>query len=130
MSQGAYTAQKPRRGDTAVSGLLPVASQPHAKDSSGDSGLPESVRKPARSRRTGQSARVHVPVAQQASLSSKKETVPPNLLRHTTAMKLLGSGVAPTGTALWLGHESLETTSVYLHADLQRSKSPRRRPLL
>ena len=40
-------------------------------------------------------------------------------LRHTTAMHLLQSGVDITVIALWLGHESLETTHIYIEADLQ-----------
>ena len=34
-------------------------------------------------------------------------------------MELLHNGVGCTVIALWLGHESVETTQVYLHADLQ-----------
>lgn len=42
----------------------------------------------------------------------------PHLLRHTTAMHLLQSGVDPSVIALWLGHESVETTHSYIEADL------------
>ena len=41
------------------------------------------------------------------------------MLRHTAAMDLLQSGVDRAVIALWLGHESVETTYVYLHADLK-----------
>ena len=51
------------------------------------------------------------------SLSSKRVT--PHVLRHTTAMELLQSGVDCAVIALWLGHESMETTQMYLHADLK-----------
>ena len=34
-------------------------------------------------------------------------------------MELLQNGVEPTVIALWLGHESVETTQVYTHADLK-----------
>lgn len=50
------------------------------------------------------------------SLCSK--TVSPHVLRHTSAMQLLQGGVDRTVIALWLGHESVETTEMYLHADL------------
>jgi site-specific recombinase XerD len=40
------------------------------------------------------------------------------MLRHTTAMELLQSGVDRTLIALWLGHESVETTQIYLDANL------------
>lgn len=45
--------------------------------------------------------------------------VRPHSLRHTAAMELLHRGVGCTVIALWLGHESVETTRVYLHADLE-----------
>jgi integrase/recombinase XerD len=44
--------------------------------------------------------------------------VSPHTLRHTTAMHLLQSGVDITVIALWLGHESTETTHHYVEADL------------
>jgi len=50
------------------------------------------------------------------TLSSK--TVSPHVLRHTAAMNLLHAGVDSTVIALWLGHESVETTQIYLHADM------------
>ena len=34
-------------------------------------------------------------------------------------MQLLQSGVDRTIIALWLGHESIETTQVYIHADIE-----------
>lgn len=52
-----------------------------------------------------------------SSLAAKRVT--PHTLRHTTAMQLLQRGVDRTVIALWLGHESIETTQVYLHADLR-----------
>lgn len=50
------------------------------------------------------------------SLAAKR--VSPHVLRHSTAMDLLHHGVDQTVIALWLGHESVETTQVYIHADL------------
>lgn len=50
------------------------------------------------------------------SLACKQIT--PHTLRHTAAMQLLQRGVDRTVIALWLGHESIETTQIYLHADL------------
>jgi site-specific recombinase XerD len=46
------------------------------------------------------------------------KTISPHTLRHTAAMSLLHAGVDITVIALWLGHESSETTHIYLHADL------------
>lgn len=50
--------------------------------------------------------------------SLKKKSVSPHQIRHGTAMALLDSGVDLAVIALWLGHESIETTSVYLHSSL------------
>ncbi len=50
------------------------------------------------------------------SLTTKK--ISPHIIRHTTAMHLLQAGVDIATIALWLGHESIETTHVYLQADL------------
>jgi integrase/recombinase XerD len=57
--------------------------------------------------------------AQQACPSLAKKRVSPHVLRHTTAMKLLQAGVDRTLIALWLGHESVETTQIYLDANLR-----------
>ena len=51
------------------------------------------------------------------SLAGKR--VSPHVLRHSTAMELLHHGVDQSVIALWLGHESVETTQVYMHADLR-----------
>jgi integrase/recombinase XerD len=50
------------------------------------------------------------------SLVGKRVT--PHVIRHTTAMHLLQAGVDIATIALWLGHESIETTHLYLEADL------------
>lgn len=48
--------------------------------------------------------------------------VSPHIIRHTTAMHMLHSGVDPAGIAMWLGHESLQTTHQYLDADLESKR--------
>lgn len=45
--------------------------------------------------------------------------VTPHVLRHTAAMRLLHAGVDATVIALWLGHENVATTAIYLQADLE-----------
>lgn len=52
----------------------------------------------------------------QPGLKGKRTT--PHLVRHSTAMHLLQSGVDIAVIALWLGHESIETTHIYIEADL------------
>ncbi|MCI4430648.1 MAG: site-specific integrase [Burkholderiales bacterium] len=56
-------------------------------------------------------AAIHLP-------SLAKKRVSPHMLRHTTAMHLLQSGVRFNVIALWLGHESTNTTHRYVEADL------------
>ena len=60
---------------------------------------------------------VQLASAQCPTLKSKR--VSPHVLRHSAAMDLLHHGVDCTVIALWLGHEHVETTQMYLHADLQ-----------
>ncbi len=73
-------------------------------------------------------ARLHCPSLQGQAIS-------PHTLRHSTAMHLLQSGVAPEVIALWLGHESPNTTHLYVEADLEmkqraldKMQPPSRRP--
>lgn len=60
----------------------------------------------------------HVRTATSRCPSLQTKTVTPHVLRHTCAMRLLAVGVDTSVIALWLGHESVETTQIYLHADL------------
>lgn len=61
----------------------------------------------------------HTRAASERCPSLKTKRVTPHGLRHTAAVTLLESGVDQATIALWLGHESVETTQVYLHASLQ-----------
>lgn len=71
--------------------------------------------------RSGVARRLHVAVAE-ASISCvslrRRRRVSPHTIRHTTAMHLLESGNDISLVALWLGHESTETTHGYLDADI------------
>jgi integrase/recombinase XerD len=60
----------------------------------------------------------HSATAQRRCPSLAKKRPSAHVLRHSTAMTLLQSGVDRSVIALWLGHESMETTQVYLDADL------------
>ena len=51
--------------------------------------------------------------------SLKNKSISPHVLRHTTAMHLLQSGVDICVIALWLGHENISTTHLYMTADLK-----------
>jgi site-specific recombinase XerD len=59
-----------------------------------------------------------VAVAQRSCPSLASKRVTPHVLRHTAAMELLQAGVDRSLIAIWLGHESLETTQIYLDANL------------
>jgi site-specific recombinase XerD len=61
----------------------------------------------------------HLATAQQCCSSLRTKRVTFHVLRHTAAMRLLQAGVDRTVIALYLGHESVQTTEIYLHADLQ-----------
>lgn len=60
----------------------------------------------------------HATTAAATCPSLAAKTVTPHVLRHTAAMRLLHAGVDTTVIALWLGHEQIQTTRIYLHADL------------
>jgi site-specific recombinase XerD len=60
----------------------------------------------------------HLRAARRACPSLEKKRVSPHVLRHTAAMNLLLAGVDRSLIALWLGHESVETTQMYLSADI------------
>lgn len=59
---------------------------------------------------------VAIATARCPSLRSRRTTM--HTLRHTAAMRLLLAGNDITVIALWLGHEQLSTTNIYLHADM------------
>ncbi|MDP9185206.1 MAG: tyrosine-type recombinase/integrase, partial [Actinomycetota bacterium] len=62
--------------------------------------------------------RVHTTTAATQCPTLVGKNVTPHTLRHTTAMRMLDAGIDITTIALWLGHESTESTQSYLHADL------------
>lgn len=77
----------------------------------------------------------HVAAAARRCPSLREKRVTAHVLRHTTAMRLLQAGVDTSVIALWLGHEQVETTQIYLHADLAlkeralaRTKPPDAKP--
>jgi integrase/recombinase XerD len=64
----------------------------------------------------------HLIVAAKTCPSLKRKRVTMHTLRHTAAMRLLLSGNDVTVIALWLGHEQISTTNVYLHADMTQKQ--------
>jgi integrase/recombinase XerD len=61
----------------------------------------------------------HQRTAERHCPSLRRKKVTPHVLRHTAAMQLLRHGIDRSVIALWLGHESVETTQMYLHADIR-----------
>ena len=61
----------------------------------------------------------HAKTASRVCPTLHNKAVSPHTLRHTAAMNLLHAGVDSTVIALWLGHESVEATQIYLHAEMQ-----------
>ena len=65
---------------------------------------------------------VHVAKAAETCPSLRSKHVTAHTLRHTCAMNLLQSGNDIAVIALWLGHEQVSTTSIYLHADMSQKE--------
>lgn len=65
----------------------------------------------------------YIKVAADTCETLKTKHISPHSLRHTTAMQLLNSGVDPMIIAIWLGHESVETTQIYIKADLKMKEA-------
>jgi len=61
----------------------------------------------------------HVKTAKKNCPTLKDKKVSPHTLRHSLAMDLLYHGVDQIVIALWLGHEKVETTQIYVHADMR-----------
>jgi integrase/recombinase XerD len=61
---------------------------------------------------------LHAAAAGQSCPALTSKNVTPHVLRHSAAMALLRAGVDITVIALWLGHESVTTTQIYLQADM------------
>jgi site-specific recombinase XerD len=60
----------------------------------------------------------HAATAARRQPSMRDKNVTPHVLRHSCAMALRRGGVDRVVLALWLGHEQVETTDIYVHADL------------
>ena len=60
----------------------------------------------------------HIAIAARSCPTLAAKNVTPHTLRHTAAMRLLHAGIDTTVIALWLGHQSIETTQIYVHADM------------
>lgn len=65
-----------------------------------------------------QRIQLHAATAAAACPTMSGRAISPHVLRHSCSMHMLAAGIDATTIALWLGHESPESTKPYLHADL------------
>ena len=78
---------------------------------------------------------VHASLAAATCPTLAAKNITPHVLRHTTAMRMLAAGIDVATISLWFGHESIDSTKTYLHADmsikqraLERTTPPRTPP--
>ena len=60
----------------------------------------------------------HAATAAIACPALREKKISPHVMRHSAAMRLLNAGIETSVLALWLGHENVATTQIYIHADL------------
>ena len=60
----------------------------------------------------------HAATAATACPALREKKISPHVMRHSAAMRLLNAGIETSVLALWLGHENVATTQIYIHADL------------
>jgi len=74
---------------------------------------------------------IHLATAAATCPSITNKHITMHTLRHTAAMRLLLAGNDITVIAMWLGHEQITTTQIYLHADMTHKQAAidRTRPL-
>ena len=116
LGKGRKERATPLRGDTII------ALQAWLRERGGDPSDPlfVSIRGGSLSRDAIERiVRKHAARASEGCSTLKQKRISPHVLRHTAAMQLLQNGVDRIVIALWLGHESVETTQMYVHADIE-----------
>jgi site-specific recombinase XerD len=116
VGKGRKTRATPLRPDVAALLKEWLAHQPGAHD---DPVFPSTRGGPLSADALQRLVTKHAVAARRVCPSLTDKTVTPHTLRHAAAMSLLQRGVDLSVIALWLGHESTETTEVYLHADMR-----------
>jgi len=92
------------------------------KGQPGDPLFPTSTGRPLSRDAIEQRISIHTGKAARACPSLRSKHVTAHTLRHTCAMNLLQAGNDVAVIALWLGHEQVSTTSIYLHADMTQKE--------
>jgi integrase/recombinase XerD len=107
---------------TPIDAVTTAALAAWLTENPGEQGDPLLVARGTRRKMTtdavAQRVAVHTTTATASCPALAGRTITPHVLRHTTAMRMLAAGIDITTIALWLGHESPESTRPYLHADL------------
>ena len=116
VGKGRKTRATPLRPDVAALLKEWLAQQPGAHD---DPLFPSTRGGPLSADALQRLVTKHTVAARPLCPSLTGKIVTPHTLRHAAAMSLLQRGVDLSVIALWLGHESTETTEVYLHADMR-----------
>jgi site-specific recombinase XerD len=65
----------------------------------------------------------YIRIASDSCVTLKRKRISPHSLRHTAAMQLLEAGVDTMIIAIWLGHESIESTQIYIKANLKMKEN-------
>ena len=88
----------------------------------GDPLLPASTGRPLSRDAIERRITLHAATAARACPSLRSKHVTAHTLRHSCAMNLLQAGNDIAVIALWLGHEQVSATSIYLHADMSQKE--------
>jgi integrase/recombinase XerD len=78
----------------------------------------QGTRRPMTTDAITQRLAVHTTAAAKNYPTLIEKNITPHVLRHTTAMRMVAAGIDVATISLWLGHESIESTQAYLHADM------------
>ena len=88
----------------------------------GDPLFPTGTRRPLSRDAIERRITLHAAEAAESCPSLRSKHVTAHTLRHSCAMNLLQAGNDIAVIALWLGHEQVSTTSIYLHADMSQKE--------
>jgi integrase/recombinase XerD len=78
----------------------------------------QGTRRPMTTDAVTQRLAVHTTTAAKNCPTPIEKNITPHVLRHTTAMRMVAAGIDVATISLWLGHESIDSTQAYLHADM------------
>ena len=80
--------------------------------------VPHTARNPTQPRRSATPHRQIRRPRRRLLSDTGRKAASPHVMRHSAAMRLLNAGVDIVTVALWLGHQNVATTNIYVHSDL------------